>query len=303
MRDIIDPDLAYLLGLIIGRGTIRVTNGHRQLIIEFPFRNLVAKGLKSKYETKDKISASLDEIINRMGELTGITPHKRTTKTSVSITFDAIKNSYIWRIIDKLLKGKRSFREMEIPEPIFESDEDIKKELLRGIADVTGSIGLGGRDQVGRHRVYVSILYDNWKLPIQICKLLQDSPLRIPVMTIDWGHPNIRNGHMTRYNRGSKEFWAKEHQLKIYAEYFEKIGFRIDHKNKILKELAEYNKEKWPNRKSNICAPPKKRLKSRTVHPEENSEKLPIFLKGKHCDSYWQVCLLVGCKQGLNENV
>lgn len=179
--------------------------------------------------------------------------------------------------------------------------EDIKKEFLRGIADVTGSIGTGGRDQSGRHRVYISILNDNWKLPIQICKLLQTDPLNIPVNTIDWGHPNTRNGHLKDYNKGAKQVWAREHQLKVYAEYFERIGFRIIHKNKILKELAEENRKNFPRRKSKLCNPLEKRSKQRPQHPEEMSEKLPAELKGKHCDTYWQVCLELGCTQGKNQ--
>ena len=186
---------------------------------------------------------------------------------------------------------------MEVPEIIYHAEEEVKKEFLRGIADVTGSIGTGGRDQAGRHRVYISILNENWILPIQICKILQNKPLNIPVNTIDWGHPNTRNGNLKDYDKGREQAWAREHQLKVYAEYFEPIGFRIIHKNGILKELAEYNRENFANRESKLCIPPKKRQRQKCSHPEENSERLPDLLRGKHCDSYWQVCLELGCRQ------
>jgi hypothetical protein len=297
MSTFLDPDMAYLLGLIVGRGTIRETSGMRQLIIEYPFRSLVATGIKKSFDTKDKISLSLDETINRLGELIEATPKKVVSANSVSIILESTKNSLLWRNINKLLKGKTSFREMEVPEIIFDAEEEIKKEFLRGIADVTGSIGTGGRDQAGRHRVYISILNENWKLPIRICKLLQEKPLEIPVNTIDWGHPNIRNGHAKEYNEGREQAWAREHQLKVYAECFEPVGFRIIHKNEILKELAQSNRENFPERKASPCIPHKKKQKQRIVHPEENSEKLPAELRGKHCDSYWQVCLELGCRQ------
>jgi len=227
----LDPDMAYLLGLIIGRGTIREISGKRQLIIEYPFRNLTARGISKSFDAKDKILLSLDETINRLGELIEITPRKVSSENSVSIVIESNKYGILWRNIDRLLLNKTSFREMEVPESIFTSSEDIKKEFLRGVADVTGSIGTGGRDQAGRHRVYISVLNDNWKLPVQICKLLQEDPLNIPVNTIDWGHPNIRNGNLKDYHRGATQVWAREHQLKVYAEYFEKVGFRIIHKN------------------------------------------------------------------------
>lgn len=297
----LDPDMAYLLGLIVGRGTIREISGKRQLIIEYPFRNLVAKGITKSFDAKDKILLSLDETINRLGELMEIMPRKVSSENSVSIVVESNKYGILWRNIDRLLLNKTSFREMEVPEILFTSSEDIKKEFLRGVADVTGSIGTGGRDQVGRHRVYISVLNDNWKLPIQICRLLQEDPLNIPVNTIDWGHPNIRNGNLKDYDRGATQVWAREHQLKVYAEYFEKVGFRIIHKNEILKELADENRKNFPKRKTKKCNPLTKKLKDRKTHPEESSNKLPPELKGKHCDTYWQVCLELGCKQGKKE--
>lgn len=301
MNLFLDPDMAYLLGLIVGRGTIREISGKRQLIIEYPFRNLVAKGINKSFDAKDKILLSLDETINRLAELMEITPRKVAAENSVSIVVESNKYGILWRNIDRFLLNKTSFREMEVPEILFSSSEDIKKEFLRGVADVTGSIGKGGRDQAGRHRVYISVLNDNWNLPIQICKLLQEDPLNIPVNTIDWGHPNIRNGNLKDYNRGATQVWAREHQLKVYAEYFERVGFRIIHKNEILKELAGENRKNFPKRITKKCNPLAKRLREKKAHPEENSNKLPPELKGKHCDTYWQVCLELGCKQGKKE--
>lgn len=301
MSIFLDPDMAYLLGLIVGRGTIIERSGMRQLVIEYPFRSLKVKGIKSSFDTKDKISLSLDDTINRLGELMEITPKKVVSENSISIVIESTKNSLLWRTINVLVKGKNSFREMEIPEIIYSSEEEIKKEFLRGIADVTGSIGTGGRDQAGRHRVYIYILNENWLLPIQICKLLQEKPLEIPVNTIDWGHPNTRNGNLKDYNRGREQAWAREHQLKVYAEYFEPVGFRIMHKDGILKELAEYNRKIFPDRKTELCAPLKKPRAEKSSHPEENSQKLPETLRGKHCDSYRQVCLELGCKQNVHK--
>lgn len=302
MNFFLDPDMAYLLGLIVGRGTIREVSGKRQLIVEYPFKNLIAKGINKSFQAKDKILLSLDETINRLGELIEITPKKISNENSASIIIESNRYGILWRNIDHLLSNKRSFREMEIPDVLFETSEDIKKEFIRGIADVTGSIGTSCRDQAGRHRVYISILNDNWKLPMQICSLLQSQPLCIPVNTIDWGHPNTRNGHLRDYNKGAKQVWAREHQLKVYAEYFEKIGFRIIHKNEILKELAEENRKNFPERKPSLCNPSKKRIKQRAPHPEEISEKLPLELRGKHCDAYWQICLELGCTQGEDKN-
>ncbi|MFH0948698.1 MAG: hypothetical protein V1833_06870 [Elusimicrobiota bacterium] len=301
MPSFLDLDMAYLLGLIVGRGTIREISGMRQIVIEYPFKSLEAKGIKQIYDTKDKILLSLDETVSRLGELIEVIPKKVSAERSISIVIESTKYGLLWRNIDQLLKNKKSFREMEIPDILFVESEDVKKEFLRGFADVTGSIGTGGRDQAGRHRVYISVLNDNWKLPIQICRLLQEPPLSIPVNTIDWGHPNIRDGNVKEYNEGREQAWAREHQLKIYAECYEGVGFRITHKNEILKELAEENKKNFSGRSIKLCIPVEKRKKQRQPHPEEMSDKLPDELKGKHCNTYWEVCLNLGCKQGQNK--
>jgi len=101
---------------------------------------------------------------------------------------------------------------------------------------------LRNNDQTGKNRVYIEISNRNWFLPTQLCQLLQS--LTVPMQYIGWGHPNIRGGNGTS--------WAKEHQLKIYAEDFQSIGFYITHKNEALEELAEYNKANFTTLQS-LC--------------------------------------------------
>ena len=135
-------------------------------------------------------------------------------------------------------------------------------------------------------------------MPVQLCALLQGDPLNIPVQTIDQGHPNIRNGFAKEYYKGRENAWAREHQLKIFAEDFESIGFRIEHKNKILKEMADSNRNIKPQSDNKLCMPPKKITKTKVDHPQEDSEKLPDEIRCKHFDAYWQVCKGLGCTQG-----
>ena len=39
-------------------------------------------------------------------------------------------------------------------------------------------------------------------------------------ISIDWGHPNTRNGNLKDYNRGREQAWAREHQLKVSQSIF-----------------------------------------------------------------------------------
>jgi hypothetical protein len=192
------------------------------------------------------------------------------------------------------MKGKSSYYEFEVPDQIFESEESIKKEFIRGFADVAGSARWANRNRWGKCRVYLDVLNSplNWHLPIQICYLLQDQ-LGVPVDVIQWGHPNTRDPSLKEYKNGRKDAWAREHQIKIFADDFEKIGFYMSHKQEILEELAEYNRKKGFD-KTKFCKPPKRR-KNKPKHPSENSEKLPPQIRGKHYDSYWQICADMGC--------
>ena len=94
---------------------------------------------------------------------------------------------------------------------------------------------------------------------------------------------------------GRKNAWAREHQLKVFEEAFQSIGFRITHKNEIFKEMADYNMTNYSNAKNKLCTPPKSIRHKKVEHPQENSDRLPSQLKDKHYDSYWQVCRDLGC--------
>ena len=168
------------------------------------------------------------------------------------------------------------------------------KEFIRGFADVSANIRRSNRDINGLHRVYFDILNSNWKLPVQICNLLQEK-LKIPVSEIIWGHPNLRDPKAKKLS--GENF--REHQLRVYAHEFIKIGFYIEHKQNILSMLAEENKNNKYYREGKFCLGyGRKRKKAK--HPQENSSKLPRYIRGKHFDAYWQICAVCGCKLARN---
>lgn len=171
---------------------------------------------------------------------------------------------------------------------------DEKKALLRGIADVTGYIRKSNiaYGQDGAHRVYIEIP-GNWYMVIDIANMLKY--VDVPVQTIDFGHPNFRDGELKKYNQGKLYFWKKEHQVKIFANEFLPIGFNIKHKQEALEkysdELLEFidpvktHKFYWEK--------PIKR-KTRPSHPHESDEYLPVEIRGKHFDSWTDLARLLG---------
>jgi hypothetical protein len=144
-----------------------------------------------------------------------------------------------------------------------------------------------------KNRVYLELPNRNWKLPIQVCALLQQD-LNVPVQLIQWGHPNTREPNQ---NRAKGSTWAREHQIKIFAEAFLPIGFYVKYKQEILEEFSEHDKKRPGN--INKCNPnPRiRQVRKKPKHIEENNSLLPTRVRGKHFNTYWQICLALGCKQ------
>jgi hypothetical protein len=284
ISDFLTPDISYLLGLITGRGEIQSTNDVKKIVIDFQYKALVSKAITKVFDQKLHIQTSLDPIICRLHNL-GINTVKNVTENNISVTLTWNTDDISWMFIKFLINGTRfNYHDFTIPEPIFETTDDNKREFLRGLCDVTAYVRKSNNDQMGKNRVYIEISNRNWLLPTQLCQLLQ--LLYVPMQYIGWGHPNIRGGNGTS--------WAKEHQLKIYAEDFQGIGFYITHKNDALEELAEYNKEHFSNSQS-LCDGTILRLKTKPFHECETHEKLPTEINGKHFDSYKQLCKCLYC--------
>jgi len=285
MSEYLDSDIAYLLGLIIGRGEIIQNSDIFKIVIHFPF--------KTQLEGMDQFSEyvkSLTKSINpRIESLTGKFPTIKSNQQDrdVQIEIEVTRSNIFTRIITASLNNKFHYSEFRVPQGIKDSEDlEVIKEFVRGFADTSGNIRRSNRDQNGFHRVYLDVLNRNWYLPVDICNLLQDK-VKIPVSNIIWGHPDLRNDSAFR-----------EHQIRVYAHDFVKIGFYVEHKGKILKELAEENQDliKSGKKDPSYFCPGCKRIRNKDINPLEKDNRLPKSIRGKHFDSYWQICAEFGCR-------
>lgn len=284
IADFLNADISYLLGLITGKGSIQANDEMRKIVIDFEYKSLETKAITKIFDQKLHIQTSLDLVVLRLQNL-GIKTQKIIADSNLSIVLTWDNKDISWQFIEFLINGAHfSFHDFEIPKPIFETNDENKKEFLRGLADTTAFIRKSNADQRGRHRVYIEISNRNWLLPPQICQLTQS--LEVPIQYIGYGHPNIRGGIGTS--------WAKEHQIKIYAEDFASIGFYISHKNEALQELVEYNNQNFSNQQK-LCSGIDSRPKIKSSHPHETHEKLPSEIDGKHFNSFRQICKCLGC--------
>ena len=288
----LDPDVAYLLGLITIRGELYESQGDKRIIIQFPFKSLIAEGIKIHVDQRDQLDMAVNRIRDRLQELVESPIDVERGGNEIVFSMRFLRNSLVWRNIRYMLGTKRSFREFEIPRSILEAPDDvIKIEFLRGVADAGGFVRQSNYYLNGKNRVYIEVNNRNWKLPTQLCRLMQVD-LDVPVQIIQWGHPNVRQPH-----KKEGTAWAKEHQVKIFVEEFAKIGFYVPYKEKILKELVRAD-QKVGGKKPLKCNPNPavRRIKKKPKHPGEKSNIVPKKLR-KHFNAYWQICLALGCDQ------
>lgn len=292
----LNPDIAYLLGMIAGKGEIKRGDIYTQIIISLPHKNLE---IESK-NIQQSVKASLLDITQRLRPLVGADLLVETANPQVTILHFAKPNGdFLIRTINTLYRGKITWRQFRIPKEIFETpDIDIKKEFLRGLADVTGHIRSSNSawSKEYENRVYIEIM-DNWDMAVGVARLLKD--LDVPVQDIRWAHPNFVDPRAIKYKKGSRNTY-KEHQIKIWAEEFEKIGFSIDHKNSLLKNFADKNRRNWPRKvsiekshhkfywKTRNRENPKKR------HPDENNPSIHPKIRGRHFDSWKEIASELG---------
>ncbi len=290
MIDYLDADVAYLLGLIVARGTFHESQGVYQLVVEFPYSSLKLEGSDARYDQEKEIKVGLVEIQKRLYELLACDIEVHTiSQESIALVARFFRRSMAWRNLKMILEERSDYSEFLIPSVLMDPaiPRDYKREFLRGFGDVAGNIRPSNRYIDGRHRVRLDILNypNNWMLPIQLCTLLQEH-LDIPVQMINWGHPNLGRD-------------LREHQVNIFAQNYLSIGFTFRHKQALLEELSQENEKNFLNSPSRPCPGVRRLRQGKPSVSGENDSRLPETIRGKHFDAYWQICQALGCDRYL----
>jgi hypothetical protein len=210
------------------------------------------------------------------------------------MSFTKSNDEYVMRELMRLIGNGTHHSTMRMNPELFGITADEKKALLKGIADVTGyirksNIAFG---QEGAHRVYIEIP-GNWYMVIDIANMLK--AIDVPVQTIDFGHPNFRDGKLVKYNEGKPNFWKKEHQVKIFANEFLAVGFNIQHKQEALEKYSEELLEFIDPAKTHKFYWEKPIRRSvKPHHPGENDPYLPEEIRGQHFDSWTDLAKVLG---------
>ena len=219
------------------------------------------------------------------------------------VSFRKPNEDYLIREIMRYIGGASSHDNVRISPEVLDFTLDERKQFIKGFADVTGYIRRSNYffDKEA-HRVYFEIP-QNWGLVSDFCNLLKS--VDIPVQNIDWGHPNMRDGNLKKYNEGKPDFWKKEHQVKVWAVEYQQIGFAVLHKKEALDSFANEHSifiESQGKRTRDVTHRYYWELtgkkKSKPVHPGENDEFIPEEIRGKHYDSWKEIAEDLGYKEG-----
>ena len=283
--------MAYLIGMILGNGEIQRGNDSTTVTIDIPHKNLLDDEGR---EVTVYVRASLTDIRGIVEPLLGYSLPITQTNRSTKISFTKSNQDYTMREILRFIGNGVYHSTMTMNGELFSMQTDEKKELLRGMADVTGYIRKSNLafGQEGAHRVYIEIP-GNWNMVIDVANMLKE--LDVPVQTIDFGHPNFRDSNMKKYNEGKPNYWKKEHQVKIWANEFLPIGFNITHKQRALEKYAdELLSYMSPEQTHKFYWEKTIRRKAKPIHPCEIDTTLPMTIRGKHFESWTDLARELG---------
>ena len=292
-----NTEMCYLLGMIYGNGEIQRTSVNTVISIEIPHKKLETEEV---HDVKLYVKASITDIRNIIEPLIGAGLNFIQNSSATVLSFIKPNTDYLIREINRLTRRGVSHNELSIHEDILSCSIDERRQFLRGFADVTGYIRRSNAYfNKYEHRVYLEIPH-NWRMVIDICNLLKS--IDIPVQTIDWAHPNMRDGDLKKYALGQTDFWKKEHQVKIWVNEFRPIGFGIIHKQQALdmffdEFIAAYRmlgKDLKQKTHKYFWESKRKLNKIKPIHPGENDESIPLTIRGKHFNSWTEIAKELG---------
>ena len=297
-------EMAYLLGMITGNGEIQRGLNETTIVIEIPHKKLETEFEK---DVSVYVKASITDIREVIEPLVGIGLRFNQSKNVSYISFTKPNEDYLMREIILYIGGATSHNNVRISPEVFKFSVDERKQFIKGFADVTGYIRRSNYFfDKKMHRVYFEVP-QNWELVTDFCNLLKS--VDIPVQNIDWAHPNMRDGNLKKYNEGKTDFWKKEHQVKVWANEYEPIGFAVIHKNEALEEFAQEQIlyiESQHKKVSDVThryyweMVGKKKIKPE--HPAESDEFIPEEIRGNHYDSWKEIANDLGYKENGEED-
>ena len=292
-------EMAYLLGMITGNGEIQRGPMETTISIDIPHKKLETE---FQNDVGIYVRASITDIRTVLEPLLGTSLTFSQSANYSLLSFRKPNEDYLMREVLRYIGGATSSDNVRISPEVFNFTFDERKQFVKGFADVTGYIRRSNYAfSEPNYRVYFEIPH-NWELVVDFCNLLKS--IDIPVQAIDWAHPNMRDGNLTKYNQGKCDFWKKEHQVKVWALEFQPVGFVVLHKQQALDYFAEEQKKPYimagkdpATRLHRYYWELTQRRKEKPAHPGENDDFIPKEIRGKHYESWTEIARDLGYKK------
>lgn len=289
-------EMAYLLGMITGNGEVQRGSHDTTIVIEIPHKKLETEFQR---DVAIYVKASITDLRTILEPLLGTALIFSQSANVSYLSFTKLNEDYLMREIMRYIGHATSHENMRISKEVYSFTVDERKQFIKGFADVTGYIRRSNYFfEKEMHRVYFEIP-QNWELVADFCNLLKS--VDIPVQNIDWGHPNMRDGNLKKYNEGKPDFWKKEHQVKVWANEYEPIGFAVIHKNEALETFAkeqvihiELQNKKPSDVTHRYYWELVGKKKAKPEHPGENDSFIPEEIRGNHYDSWKDIASDLG---------
>lgn len=230
LDDYIDEDVAYLLGMLFGRGQLIEDGELRRLVITLNIQRTTPKlppGVSLEMDLDRENERSLNIVRSRINTLldanVDITPVREGMATLTAIFS---KRTIGWRDLRFLCSNGNDRSNFLLPEAFFRLPKPLHEEFLRGFADVAVTPSFADRDQAKRVRIAFPVVNANRRFARQLVTVFEGLNVR----------PYLLAG-----SAGKRGGTKREHRIRPYAEKYRAIGFGFAHKQRLLELLAEYN--------------------------------------------------------------
>ena len=287
--------------MVTGNGEIQRGQTETTVAIEIPHKKLETDFQK---DVSIYVRASITDIRGILEPLLGTSLHFTQTEKVSVLSFTKPNEDYLMRELLRYIGSATSTNNIRISREVFDFTLDERKQFIKGFADVTGYIRKSNYAYTEpQYRVYFEIP-QNWLLVVDFCNLLKS--VDIPVQTVDWAHPNMRDGNLKKYNTGHPDFWKKEHQIKVWAIEYQPVGFNIIHKQEALDYYSNEHKtyiEHCGKIVSDVTHRyywdmENKKGRTKPIHPGENDSFIPSEIRGNHYDKWSDIAKDLGYKKG-----
>ncbi len=283
---LMNDDLAYLLGLIIGGGIAEP----RSITIEFPYRQWPHEDFEISAQWFNDCITNIAPIINRELNATANPQYIRGTTPRFYLNITNLPNA-TWALLNAygIMPIGQLRRSASIARLLPHMNVSNKKIFVSGLADVIGSVRASHRHRsLESTIVSFEIIGENYSLAFELCQLLHG--LGVPVDQILWHHPNMHAG-LSR-----TAYWKKGTKVRVKAGDFEIINFGLECKREGLSRLIEMEERaRGYVSHGSLCPGRRYRINGLKVnHAEESSTVLPLALRG-HFIHYTHICCALGC--------